>query len=248
MNYFLLCAYNEENNILRVIESIIKNFKYEYKIVIVNDGSTDKTEQLIKNHYAFKDIILLNHKKNLGLGKALKTGFIFLLKNKLLIDNDTVITLDADNTHTIDIANLMFEKFLSNRDLIIASRFVKGAKQLGVPFYRSMISLIASIILRLIFPYPNLRDYTCGYRLYSGRILNKAYNYYKENLITEKNFVVQLEILIKLLKFKPLICEIPINLKYFLKYGKSKLKIVKNIFSYLRFLFDNVFNISYEKR
>lgn len=247
MNYFLLCVYNEEENILKVIESINRDFKYEKKIVIVNDGSTDNTEQLIKKQNIFKDIIILTHKNNLGLGEALRTGFTFILKNKILKDVDAVITLDADNTHSINTANLMVEKFLEGKDLIIASRFVKEAKQLGVPFYRRILSMFASVILHLIFPYPNLKDYTCGYRLYSGRILIKAYEQYKENLVTEKNFVAQLEILIKLLKFKPRVCEVPIDLKYFLKYGKSKLKIVKNITAYFKFIFLNIF-ITHENK
>lgn len=249
MNYFLLCAYNEAENILKVIKDIEKNFRYEYKIIIVNDGSTDSTEQLIRTLSSFgKNIVLLTHKKNLGLGRALKTGFFFILKNNLLSGSDTIITLDADNTHSVEIANLMIEKFLENKDLVIASRFIKGAKELGVPCYRKFLSLAASMILRIIFPYPNIRDYTCGYRLYSGRVLLEAYKYYKEDLITERDFVCQLEILVKLLKLKPQTCEVPIILKYFLKSGKSKLKIVKNIISYLKFIFLATLGRVYEKK
>ncbi|MEN3013056.1 MAG: glycosyltransferase family 2 protein [Endomicrobiia bacterium] len=236
MNYFLLCAYNESKNITEVIKSIKENFKHENKIVIVNDGSSDDTEiQIRKCLQKYKDIILLTHKKNLGLGKALKTGFMFILKSRMK-DEDTIITLDADNTHPVEIANLMMEKFLMGYDLVIASRFVKNAKQQGVPFFRKLLSLMARFIFKYFFYHPLVKDYTSGYRLYGGKILNRAYAYYRENLIKEKDFVVQLEILIKLLKFKPKVYEVPIDIKYFLKYGKSKLKIVKNIISYLNFI------------
>lgn len=240
MNYFLLCAYNESKNIVKVIENIRKYFKYEYKIIIVNDGSTDDTEFQIKKQVRESEIVLLNHKRNLGLGAALRTGLLFILNNSMLKAKDTIITLDADNTHPIEIANVMVKKIFENNDLIIASRFTKGAIQLGVPLYRKLISLSARCILKIIFPYPGLKDYTSGYRAYRGSLILTAYNYYKKDIVKERNFVVQLEILVKLLKFRPKIYEVPINLKYFLKYGKSKLKIVKNIISYLNFIFSYI--------
>jgi len=235
MNYFLLCAYNEEKNISCLINEIRKNFKYEFKILVVDDGSTDNTLfelERIKSD----DLIVLKHNKNLGLGCALKTGFLYIFEKLNLNDKDNIITMDADNTHPVELANLMVEKIKDGKDIVIASRYQKNSRQLGVPLIRKFLSFLARIILKILFYHPSIKDYTSGYRAYAGRIIKNLINSYGENFIIEKNFVVQLEILVKLLNFKPDVYELPICLKYYKKCGKSKLKIVKDITSYLNFI------------
>lgn len=233
MIYFLLCAYNEEKNIVSVIKNIRQQVRVDYKIIIVNDGSTDGTKQKIEENKD-NDIILINHNKNLGLGVALKTGLSFL--SNVITKKDAVITLDADNTHPVMLSNIMVENFSKGYDIVIASRYCRGSAQYGVPLYRKFISYTALVIFKIVFPYKGIKDYTSGYRLYSGSILRKLFGYYKENFITQQNFVAQVELLVKLLRFKPHVCEIPLKLEYFKKYGKSKLKIIKNITSYLNWI------------
>ncbi len=234
--YFLLCAFNEEKNIAQQIDTIRRNFNNKkYKIVIVDDGSTDNTRKEIDKSNSYKDIILIEHPKNLGLGVAIKTGLLYLL-NKINND-DVVITMDADNTHPVSQAFDMIRKIYEGYEMVIGSRYQPGAKQIKVPFVRKLLSFSARYILRYIFYHKNIKDYTSGYRAYKGSLIKKLINKYGENFITEKNFVVQLEILTKILTFTNKICEIPIVLEYAKKYSKSKLKIVKNVFSYLRFIF-----------
>ena len=232
MIYFLVCAYNEEVNIVEVINSI-RQLMRNYKIVVVNDGSTDNTRYVLEK-LLLDDISVIHHVRNLGLGFALRTGFKYIIPK--LSSQDVVVTLDADNTHPIELVWYMLKKFEEGYDIVIASRYCFGAKQIGVVWYRKLFSYLAKIFLKFLFPYPNLKDYTTGYRLYSGKILLQANDEYKEKFITQRNFVVQLEILLKLLKFKPKICEVPLKLKYYKKYGKSKLKLVKNILSYFNFI------------
>lgn len=231
MIYFLLCAYNEEKNILEVITKIRQLHCGEYKIVVVNDGSTDNTLSVLEK-IKFDDLVVINHTKNLGLGMAMKTGLSYISKI-LNPTSDVVVTMDADNTHKVELVNLMLDKVRAGAELVIASRYCHGGAQYGVSFFRKMLSLCAKIILQVLFPYRNLKDYTSGYRLYSGKILYKLFSKYGEKFITQKTFVVQLELLIKLLEFRPVLCEVPLQLEYYKKYGKSKLKIIKNITSYI---------------
>jgi dolichol-phosphate mannosyltransferase len=237
MIYFLLCAYNEEVNIEYVINSIRQKIK-NYKIVVVNDGSTDNTKYVLEKLFS-NDMVVINHQKNLGLGFALKTGFEYIIPKLTL--QDVVVTLDADNTHPVEVVHHMIQKFQEGCDIVIASRYCLGGEQLGVVWYRKLLSFTAKILLKILFPYQNIKDYTTGYRLYCSKILFQAYNEYKEKFITQKNFVVQLELLLKLLKFNPKIDEVPLKLLYYKKYGKSKLKIVKNILSYLDFIIKFMF-------
>lgn len=238
MIYFLLCAYNESKNIVSVIqnirENIRENIKQGYKIIIVNDGSTDDTLLQIKK-IQNDDIIVLNHDKNLGLGLAIKTGIKYL--SNVINEDDIVITMDADNTHPVEVVYQMLQEYAKGNEVIIASRYCPGGQQLGVPLYRKFISWSAKLILTNLFPYKNVRDYTSGYRLYSGRVVKNLIELYEDNFITQKNFVVQLEILVKLFKINPKVAEVPLKIEYYKKYGKSKLKIIKNLLSYIETIF-----------
>ncbi len=233
MIYFLIPAYNEEKSLSKVIYNIRKHFKENYKIIVINDGSTDNTAKELSKLVS-TDLSVINHKTNLGLGSAIKTGLIYILPT--LTSEDAVITMDADNTHPVEISYLMIEKFNQGCDLIIASRYIKDARQYGVSFFRKLLSFSAKLILQKFFPYCNIKDYTSGYRLYSGGLLKKMFEYYKEYIITQNNFVVQLELLVKSFRFKPKVCEVPLKLEYYRKYGKSKLKIIKNIISYVKLI------------
>jgi dolichol-phosphate mannosyltransferase len=241
MIYFLLCAYNEEKNIEKVITSISEKFvDKEIKIIVIDDGSVDNTKDIIKKiELTNKKLVLISHKKNLGLGCALKTGFEYLFST--IADNDIIITLDADNTHPIEVSQKMLTKISDGYDIVISSRYEKDGKQIGVNVLRSTISFLAKILLKKIFSFDNVKDYTSGYRAYSGKVIKKAKNFYGKNFIQEKDFVVQLEILYKLTKFNPKIVEVPLVLRYDKKYGKSKLKIIKNILKYLHFIFKTKF-------
>lgn len=81
----IICAYNEENNISKVLD-VLKRIKWLDQIIVVNDGSIDKTSQVVRR---YKNVELLEHSVNLGKGAAIASG-VAIAKNNLLI------FLDAD--------------------------------------------------------------------------------------------------------------------------------------------------------
>ena len=245
MIFILLPAYNEELNILNLLGNIHKYwiseiFNENLKVVIVNDGSGDKTNEKIeefKNKLIEKpdkrfEIINLQHKENKGLGEALKTGFDYVINNS--INNSILITMDSDNSHPISNIKNMINKIRQDKDIIISSRYQKGSKITGVPFLRILLANIASILFRICFPINNVKDYTCGFRAYNLNLLKKAY-LNNINLFSEKNFSSQADILLKLRSFSKNIKaeELAMDLRYDLKSGKSKMNVVKNIFDTL---------------
>jgi glycosyltransferase involved in cell wall biosynthesis len=84
-------TYNNDKTIIRVLDKIAK---YAYDIIVVNDGSTDNTKELLSN-YKTTNIITLNHNRNKGKGKALKTG----LSKAITLGFKYAITIDADGQH-----------------------------------------------------------------------------------------------------------------------------------------------------
>jgi dolichol-phosphate mannosyltransferase len=130
----------------------------------------------------------------------------------------------------------MFIRSSADYDVIIGSRYVKGGLQKGVVPYRRILSRGISMFSRTLFRLP-VRDVTSGYRCYKADILRKIISTYGENFIESKGFEVAFELLIKAYRLRAKMTEIPIVLDYSKKKGKSKLKIQKTVFNYLKLMY-----------
>ena len=148
----LIPAYNEE----KIIQKVIKNcLSFKTDLVIVNDGSTDKT--LEKINFFKKKVAILSYHKNQGKGKALQTGFDYALKNNY----KGVITIDGDNQHEAkNISYFLKEIKKNDADLIIGSRF-NNTKDM--PFTRLATNLSTSWIISKIVG-RKIEDVQSGFR------------------------------------------------------------------------------------
>lgn len=248
MLFILLPAYNEGKDLRTLLEKIVqlkRILPYDFKIIIVNDGSTDDTEEVALFFKALLPIEVFSHEKNRGLGEALKSGLKKILPN--LGKEDMVVTLDADNTHPPELIPEMVEKIVQGHHLVIASRFCPGGKEIGLKFSRKIFSRAAGFLLKLFFPFPGVNDYTSGYRAYKGHLLLQANNFYKEKLVESRGFTCMAELLIKLQKFNPQITEVSLILRYDLKKSKSKIKIIKTIIQYFHLIWRLKFDLNYKQ-
>jgi dolichol-phosphate mannosyltransferase len=234
MIYILLPAYNEERDIgsllVRIRESMLAQGFFHYTVLVVNDGSTDKTHSIATELQQQMPIALLNHGVNLGLGRAMLTGLSRAAE--LVQDEDVLVTMDADNTHDPCLIGSMVAKIQSGADLVIASRYEKGGEEIGLSKARSVLSRGASLLLHIFFPIPDVKDYTCGFRAYNGLALKKAFQVYGLKLVEERGFTCMAEILLKLRVLGVRVGEVPLVLRYDLKSGRSKLKIGRTILRY----------------
>ena len=228
MLYILLPAYNEEKNIFKILEKIkkIKKKISPFKIILIDDCSKDNTKKLIKKKYNFA-LIYKRHKKNKGLSLTLETGFK-LISNKAK-KNDIVVTLDSDNTHPVEKIVEMTQKISDSCDVVIASRFQKGSKVRGVSFFRNLMSLGAKLLFKIFYSYKNLNDYTCNFRAYKFYLIKNLLK--DNNFFKNEDFNIAAKIIIFLItKYNFIrIKEIPFDLGYDLKIGKSKMNITKTI-------------------
>jgi dolichol-phosphate mannosyltransferase len=238
MIYFILPAYNEEKNIkilLNDIYNFYKKKKIPFHVVVINDGSSDETYKNIKKiKKKFDKLTLLNNKKNMGLGMTLKTGFNHTLK--ISKPNDIIVTMDSDNSHTPKNSYLLIKKVNEGYDVIIASRYSKLSKTYGLSYLRKILSFTSCVIFKILFPIKNVNDYTCGFRAFR---INKVKNIMlKKNFFTEKGFSISADILLKLKlsETKLSFAEVPLTLRYDLKQGKSKMKIIRTIIQTLKLI------------
>ena len=150
----IIPAYNEESNIEKVINDIQTNSSF-VDYVIINDGSKDRTLDILKkNHFNYIDSIC-----NLGLFGAVQTGFRYSLEN----DYDCAIQFDGDGQHLAKYIPLLVEEIANGNDIVIGSRFVNEKKPISA---RMLGSRLISTSIKIVTG-KNIKDPTSGFRAYN---------------------------------------------------------------------------------
>lgn len=238
MIYIIVPAYNEEQNIARLLSSIdevLSSEKYAYRIIIVNDGSRDGTQGAAKELSYRYPIHLINHSSNKGIGAVFTTG-LSAACSMAREDEDIIILIEADCTNEPPVLSKMISKIKEGYDIVIGSRYRAGGGYIGFPPFRYILSIGANTMLRFLFPVKGVRDYTIFFRAYKAGLIKKAFLLYGEEFITSATFVANAEVLLKLGKLSQRISEVPMIYNYSLKKGKSGMKIISTIKEYFIFI------------
>ncbi|MDD3269815.1 MAG: glycosyltransferase family 2 protein [Syntrophomonadaceae bacterium] len=229
----ILPMYNEELSIPVLQEMFDEKIEmppgYDYRIVAVNDGSKDRTLELV-NKWAQENhrVKVLSHTQNMGVGQAILTGF----GEAIRMSSICVVTLHADASHPGGIIKQMLVEVQKGADIVIASRFTQGGKQVGVPLLRRIYGWGARILLSTIFPLKGVRDYTVGFRAYRTTMVNQALSRTEESFLTFRSFATSAEILLKFVSFANKVVEVPLVLRYDHKMSSSKLRTWNTIRDY----------------
>ena len=232
-----LPAYNEERTLpplFDAIEFMMAENRIEYRVVVVNDGSRDGTAAAVDRVAARIPVERVDHPENRGLGATIRTGLMYALAKA--DDRDIIVTMDSDNTHTPGLIARMVRGIREGNDVVIASRFQPGARIKGVPLHRRLLSRGASVLFRVVFPTPNVRDFTSGFRAYRAGVLRQAFETYGEQFVAESGFSCMVDILLKLRRLDAIMSEVPMILRYDLKFGVSKMFLFRTIIDTLRLL------------
>lgn len=239
MIFILLPAYNEEEGIEKLLERLIritKTFLQEYKIVIVNDGSTDHTLQVIECFRDKLNIEIISFSENRGVVEVFQTGFEKICSEGN--DEDICITMDSDNTQNPIVILDIVEKMRESHDIVIASRFAEGGKMVGAPPIRKLLSHGVAFLMRRIANVPGVLDYSTFYRGIRVKVLKQGLERCGDDLITGHGFSGMASLLVKLHPFAGKITEVPFTLRYDLKEGGSGMAIFKTIKGYLFLFYD----------
>jgi glycosyltransferase involved in cell wall biosynthesis len=192
----LVCipAFNEEKTIGEIVE---KSLQYSDKVIVCNDGSTDKTEDRAKE----KGAIIINHKKNLGYGAAI----ISLFEEARNQNAEIMITLDGDGQHNPEqIPSLVSALTENNVDVVIGSRFLDnktnspGYRKTGIKIITSASNFGTNF---------KVSDSQSGFRVYSKNAIDAIHP-------TEEGMSVSTEILLKASNKGLSVAEVPISVSY----------------------------------
>ena len=228
MIYILLPAFNEEKNLIKIFKKIEKLaiVRKNIRVVLIDDFSSDNTKKIAKKKYSFK-LYYLRHSKNKGLSVTMESGFKKIIK--LANSDDLIVTLDSDNTHPISIIDKMIKEIEKSSDVVIASRFQPGSIVNGVSIWRHFLSTGAKFLFKILYPFKNLNDYTCNFRVYKSYLIRELLK--NKNFFKNEDFNIAGKIIIFLTsKFKDLkLSEIPFKLSYNSKIGVSKMNLTRTI-------------------
>ncbi len=221
-------CYNEEalleiniNTIINYLQS--KNDKYNWEIVIINDGSKDKTA-VIANKLAEQNIAVrvIHHPTNLNLGNAIKTGF----SNS---KGEIIVVLDIDLSYSEQYIEIMVDKLIeTSADIVMASPYMKGGKVIAVPFFRRVMSSWVNRFMSFA-----AQD---KYHTFTGMVRAYRKEFVQTLNLKTRDYEINPEIIYKAMILRAKIIEIPANLDWteqnkFAGKRKSSLRVLRSFFS-----------------
>jgi dolichol-phosphate mannosyltransferase len=234
--WIVLPAYNEALGLPALLHRIDESMVEEgltYRVVVVDDGSSDRTFEVSLEAAEHLPLVVTRHEVNQGLGATVRDGILLVCREGK--ERDILVTLDADNTHTPGLIARMVRMIREGHHVVIASRYRPGSRVRGVPIVRRILSRGASLLMRVLFPTRGVRDYTCGFRAYDLGVLQRVVARGSDAFFDQDGFQVMVDILLKLRRESDLVFgEVPLILRYDVKEGESKMDVGATVKKTLR--------------
>ena len=164
----IIPAYNEESVIVEALKEISNTLTgRDYQILVVDDGSTDKTAKLVKG-IDMKRVKLIQLEKNKGKGAAIRKG-VMQAKGEL------ILFTDADQSTSIDHLFLFLEE-IETCDIVIGSRTLPKSKiSKKQPLYKHILGKLGNLVIRLTLKLP-YTDTQCGFKLFKRKAAKEIFN------------------------------------------------------------------------
>jgi dolichol-phosphate mannosyltransferase len=236
MIFVLLPAYNEEDALeplAEKIDAVMRRLEADYEIVVVNDGSRDRTAAILSELSSRYPLRVITHRINRGLGETARDGFEYVAEHGER--SDILVRMDCDDTHDPGYIVPMAAKLRDGYEVVIASRYAPGGDQIGLDWYRRTISRCANLLMKFVFPIRNVWEYTSGFRAYRVALIQDAIDIYGNQFIDLKGmgFTGTVEKLIKCRQMGARIGEVGFVLRYDQKRSTSKVVTSLTTLGYL---------------
>lgn len=222
----IIPAYNEEKRILKTLESLkeyFKDKKYDFEILVVDDGSKDKTIEVVEDFAKdFPELKVVVNKRNHGKGYVVRKG---MLEAK----GDYRLFMDADNSTKIDQFDKLFPYFEKGFDVVIASIAIKGAKVAHTEkFYKRIFGKSGNLFIQIVLV-PGIKDTQRGFKIFTAKATEDIFGRLK---LDKWGFDFEALAVARKLKYK--IKEVPITWKNdpeskvkLSAYAKTMLEVLK---------------------
>jgi len=199
---FVIPAYNEEffiEDTLGTLDFAIKDERFHYEIVVVDDGSKDKTFNKAMQYSKRNDHVkVIRYARNEGKGFAIKTGV-------LGSTGEVVIFVDGDMEINLSTLSKYVEA-LENADIVIATKW-HPSSTVSMPLSRKMLSRTFNVLARILIGF-NLKDTQVGLKVMKRSAVDKIFP-----RLAVKRYAFDVELLALAHLYKLKIVELPVNLK-----------------------------------
>lgn len=213
----IIPSFNEESRIVPTIDKIIAYFKkgnFNWEIIVVNDGSTDRTKDILENYCKdHNEIKVISNDQNHGKGFAVRQGIFNA-------NGEHILFADADLSTPIEEFDKLLYWLENGYDVAIASRNIKNADvKIVSPLSRTIMGKIFNFFVRALV-LPEFYDTQCGFKCFKR---NAAIEIFKRQKIEKFSFDVEVLYIAKILGYR--IKEVPVNWSYA---SSSKIKIFRD--------------------
>ncbi len=230
---FVIPAYNEVENIPRLLADLAPVAReHGARVIVVDDGSTDGTAEVVREHSRDMHLAIVTHTVNRGLGTAINTGIRAALGESS--DDDAIVTLEADTTSDLSDLPRMLELFDRGADVVLASVYAPGGKIIGVAGWRLAASKAVSNTFRVLGGLREMHTLSSLYRVYRAGTLRRAADTYGYLLVREPGFAANVELLLKLYNAGAEIAEVPTVNDWTTRMGESKMQLKPTVLAYFR--------------
>lgn len=220
----IIPAHNEEMRLPRAfaqIDEYLKRKKFKYEVIVVENGSHDKTAQVTRDFSKKLPYVKLMQVSTRGKGLAVKAGMLAAKgEYRFICDTDLSMTIEQVDKF-LDVA--------SDYDVIIASREGKGAKRVGEPFHRHLMGRVLNFIIK-VFALRGFEDTQCGFKMFNKTTAEDLFSVQKMNGI---GFDIELMFIARKRGYK--IKQVPITWYYD---GDSRMKLVQDSLHILLEIFE----------
>ncbi len=209
-------VFNERENLEPLVDGLkdaMGKWKYATEVVMVNDGSSDDSWELMQKLAAREGFLrTVRHDRNRGFGAALKTGY-GNARGKV------IATMDADLTQDPGQIASFMEKIGQGADIVVGSRYVQGGEMIDVAAHRRMVSAIGRLVVTVLFRLP-IKDVTNGFRAIRKSVVDGLQ-------LKSDSFNILPEMIVKAHRKGCSITEVPMTLTK-RKFGVSKMNPLKD--------------------
>jgi dolichol-phosphate mannosyltransferase len=232
---FVIPAYNEAENVPRLLADLAPVARnLGARVIFVDDGSTDGTADVIREHARDLHFAIVSHTVNRGLGTAINTGIRAALGESS--DDDAIVTLEADTTSDLSDLPKMMEEFEKGADIVLASVYAPGGEIIGVAGWRLAASKSVSNTFRYLGGLRQIHTLSSLYRVYRAGTLRRAADTYGYLLVREPGFAANVELLLKLYNAGATVTEVPTVNDWRTRKGVSKMQLKPTVIAYGRLM------------
>lgn len=200
----IIPAYNEEKRILTTlidVDRYLSHQNYDYEIMVISDGSKDKTVEVVKDSQKkLNNIKIIDNKNNCGKGCVVKQGMLEAKGKYRLF-------MDADNSTTINHLDKFWPQIKNEYDIVIGSIEIEGAKiQEGAAWYRRLLGKLSKYVIRFLAGLWDIHDSQRGFKLFTAESAEKVFS---RQRIMRWGFDIEILAIAKKMGFK--IKEMPVD-------------------------------------